>query len=193
MVFPFPSVPHRPVPVLLAQPSFFENFLPKTAKSPRLDKVQPRAAEIQYSFFLHRIVHMEGHNRPLWHIDFFWIGRDNPGKVFLWHSGNPPVAAAYLSAIQFSMNINGGHPGEAVAVENGNRQNFSDLPAVWRFLHFYKNVSSHNYLSSLWRKPMMAVIDCRSSALRLSVWLFDDSDISLFQINQRFFPTLGAE
>ena len=29
-------------------------------------------------------------------------------------------------------------------------------------------------------EPMMAVIDCRSSALRLCVWLFDDSDISLF-------------
>ena len=33
-------------------------------------------------------------------------------------------------------------------------------------------------------EPMMTVfLDCQSSALRLCVWLFDDSDITLFQVN----------
>ena len=38
-----------------------------------------------------------------------------------------------------------------------------------------------------------SLIDRQSSALRLRVWLFDDSNITLFQVDQRFFPAFGTE
>ena len=43
------------------------------------------------------------------------------------------------------------------------------------------------------KEPVTAVIDCRSSALRLSVWLFDDCNDTLFQVDQRFLSALRTE